>query len=119
MTSLPFPFAARWGRTASSRNGEAGAIPLMLMAKPRHRGHRGPENAKRYFKPSPESVAEVTGLPVPGGARRRAAVRAVDGRGTSYASGAPREAGPFMVALGRLFRIIGFVHENGFWHDGP
>ena len=47
--------------------GEAGASLLMLMAKSRH---RKPENVRRYFKPSPEAIAEVTGLLAPGDARR-------------------------------------------------
>jgi hypothetical protein len=47
--------------------GEAGASLLMLMAKSRH---KKPENARRYFKPSPEAIAEVTSLLAPGDARR-------------------------------------------------
>jgi hypothetical protein len=47
--------------------GEAGASLLMLMAKSRH---KKPENIHRYFKPSPESIAELTSLLAPGGSRR-------------------------------------------------
>jgi hypothetical protein len=32
--------------------------------------HRKPENVKRYFKVSPEAIAEVTGLLAPGCAIR-------------------------------------------------
>jgi site-specific recombinase XerD len=39
--------------------GEGGASLLMLMAKSRH---KKPENVRRYFHPSPEAIAEVTGL---------------------------------------------------------
>ena len=41
----------------------------MLMAKSRH---MKPENVRRYFKPSPEAIAEVARLPAPGDARRGA-----------------------------------------------
>ncbi|MGW3655277.1 tyrosine-type recombinase/integrase [Streptomyces sp. NPDC005151] len=47
--------------------GEAGASLLMLMAKSRH---KKPENVRRYFKPSPEAIAEVTSLLAPGDSRR-------------------------------------------------
>jgi hypothetical protein len=40
---------------------------LMLMAKSRH---KKPENVRRYFKPSPEAIAELTSLLAPGDARR-------------------------------------------------
>ncbi|MEV6483308.1 site-specific integrase [Streptomyces sp. NPDC051576] len=46
--------------------GEQGASLLMLMAKSRH---KKPENARRYFKPSPETIAELTSLLAPGDAR--------------------------------------------------
>jgi hypothetical protein len=39
----------------------------MLMAKSRH---KKPENVRRYFKPSPEAIAELTSLPAPGGSNR-------------------------------------------------
>jgi hypothetical protein len=39
----------------------------MLMAKS---SHRKPENVRRYFKPSPEAIAEVTSLLAPGDSRR-------------------------------------------------
>lgn len=39
----------------------------MPMAKSRH---KKPENVRRYFKPSPEAISELTGLPAPGDARR-------------------------------------------------
>ena len=45
----------------------AGASLLMLMAKSRH---KKPENVRRYFKPSPEAIAELTSLLAPGDARR-------------------------------------------------
>jgi hypothetical protein len=47
--------------------GEQGASLLMLMAKSRH---KKPENVRRYFKPSPEAIVEVTSLLAPGDARR-------------------------------------------------
>ncbi|SFF91452.1 hypothetical protein SAMN05216251_13711 [Actinacidiphila alni] len=40
-------------------SGDQGASLLMLMAKSRL---RKPENVKRFFKRSPESIAKVTGL---------------------------------------------------------
>jgi hypothetical protein len=39
----------------------------MLMARSRH---MKPENVRRYFKPSPEAIAEVTSLLAPGDRRR-------------------------------------------------
>jgi hypothetical protein len=39
----------------------------MLMAKSRH---KKPENVRRYFKPSPEAIAELTSLLAPGDSRR-------------------------------------------------
>lgn len=39
-----------------------GASLLMLMAKSRH---RKADNARRYFKPSPEAIAEVTSFLAP------------------------------------------------------
>jgi hypothetical protein len=39
----------------------------MLMAKSLH---RKPENVRRYFKPSSEAIAELTGLLAPGDSRR-------------------------------------------------
>ncbi len=39
----------------------------MLMAKSRR---KKPENVRRYFKPSPESIAESTSLLAPGGSSR-------------------------------------------------
>jgi integrase len=47
--------------------GEQGASLLMLMAKSRH---KKPENVRRYFKPSPEAISELTSLLAPGDARR-------------------------------------------------
>ncbi|MEU5160102.1 site-specific integrase [Streptomyces sp. NPDC020875] len=47
--------------------GERGASLLMLMAKSRH---RKADNVRRYFKPSPEAIAELTSLLAPGDARR-------------------------------------------------
>ncbi len=47
--------------------GEAGATLLELMAKSRH---RKPENLKRYFKPSPQALREITSLLAPGADRR-------------------------------------------------
>ena len=38
----------------------------MLMAKSRH---KKPENVRRYFKPSPKAIAELTSLLAPGDAR--------------------------------------------------
>jgi hypothetical protein len=56
-----------WRHSGLTHLGEAGASLLMLMAKSRH---RKPENVKRYFKPSPEAIAEVTSLLAPEGGRR-------------------------------------------------
>jgi hypothetical protein len=39
----------------------------MLMAKSRH---KKPENLRRYFKPSSETISELTSLLAPGDARR-------------------------------------------------
>lgn len=47
--------------------GEPGASLLMLMAKSRH---KKPENVRRYFKPSPEAIAELTSLLAPRDTRR-------------------------------------------------
>jgi hypothetical protein len=47
--------------------GEAGASLLMLMAKSRH---KRTENIRRYFKPTPEAIAELTSLLAPGDGRR-------------------------------------------------
>ncbi|MCA1222886.1 tyrosine-type recombinase/integrase [Streptomyces sp. 8L] len=47
--------------------GEQGASLLMLMAKSRH---KKPENVRRYFKPSPEAISELTSLLAPGDSRR-------------------------------------------------
>jgi hypothetical protein len=47
--------------------GEQGASLLMLMAKSRH---KKPENVRRYFKPSPEAIADLTSLLAPGGINR-------------------------------------------------
>ena len=56
--------------SALTHLGEHGASPLMLMAKSRH---MKPENVRRYFKPPPEAIAELTRLLAPGGSNRRAA----------------------------------------------
>ncbi|GAA2266514.1 hypothetical protein GCM10010149_03490 [Nonomuraea roseoviolacea subsp. roseoviolacea] len=53
--------------SAQTHLGEARASLLMLMAKSRH---KKPENRRRYFKPSPDAIAEVTALPAPGDRRR-------------------------------------------------
>ncbi|GGQ23057.1 hypothetical protein [Streptosporangium pseudovulgare] len=47
--------------------GEQGASLLMSMAESRH---KKAENVRRYFKPSPDAVAELTSLPAPGDTRR-------------------------------------------------
>jgi hypothetical protein len=47
--------------------GEQGASLLMLMAKSRH---KKPKNVRRYFKPSPDAIAELTSLLAPGDSRR-------------------------------------------------
>jgi hypothetical protein len=39
----------------------------MLMAKSRH---KRTENIRRYFKPTPEAIAELTSLLAPGDGRR-------------------------------------------------
>lgn len=46
---------------------ELGASLLMLMAKSRH---RKPESVRRYFKASPEAIAELTSLLAPRGTSR-------------------------------------------------
>lgn len=56
-----------WRYSGLTHLGEAGASLLMLMAESRH---RKPENVRRYFRPSPEAIAEVTGLLAPGDAWR-------------------------------------------------
>lgn len=48
--------------------GESGASLLQLMAKSRH---RRPENLRRYFKPSPQAMRELTALLGPDADRRR------------------------------------------------
>ncbi|WP_240771778.1 hypothetical protein [Nocardia sp. CS682] len=48
--------------------GEAGASLLELMAKSRH---RKAENLRRYFKPSPQAMRELTSILGPGAERRR------------------------------------------------
>ncbi|WP_433226557.1 hypothetical protein [Microtetraspora malaysiensis] len=53
--------------SALTHLGEAGASLLMPMAKSRH---RKPENLRRYFKPSPDAIAELTSLLAPGDTRR-------------------------------------------------
>ncbi|MBE9376176.1 site-specific integrase [Saccharopolyspora sp. HNM0983] len=53
--------------SALTHLGEAGASLLLLMAKSRH---KKPENLRRYFKPSDQALAEVTGLLAPGDSRR-------------------------------------------------
>ncbi|GLP64353.1 hypothetical protein TUSST3_09730 [Streptomyces sp. TUS-ST3] len=53
--------------SALTHLGEQGASLLMLMAKSRH---KKPENVRKYFKPSPESIAELTSLLAPGNATR-------------------------------------------------
>ncbi|WP_256260381.1 hypothetical protein OH786_36890 (plasmid) [Streptomyces atratus] len=50
-----------------TRLGEQGAPLLMLMAKSRH---KKPENVRRYFKPSPEAIAQLTSLLAPGDRKR-------------------------------------------------
>jgi integrase/recombinase XerC len=57
-----------WRHSGLTHLGEAGASLLMLMAKSRH---KKAENVRRYFKPSPESIAELTGLLAPGLSRGR------------------------------------------------
>ncbi|ALV49430.1 MULTISPECIES: tyrosine-type recombinase/integrase [Streptomyces] len=53
--------------SALTHLGEQGASLLMLMAKSRH---KKPENVRRYFKPSPEAISELTSLLAPGDAWR-------------------------------------------------
>ncbi|MCX4750318.1 site-specific integrase [Kitasatospora sp. NBC_01287] len=56
-----------WRHSSLTHLGEAGASLLMLMAKSRH---KKTENVRRYFKPSPEAIAEVTSLLAPGDSKR-------------------------------------------------
>jgi hypothetical protein len=58
---------AEFRRSSLIHLGEQGASRLMLMAKSRH---KKPENVRRYFKPSPEAIAELTSLLAPGGINR-------------------------------------------------
>lgn len=53
--------------SAVTHLGEQGASLLMLMAKSRY---KWPENVRRYFKPSPEAISELTSLLAPGDAGR-------------------------------------------------
>jgi integrase len=53
--------------SALTHLGEQGASLRLLMAKSRH---KKPENVRRYFKPSPEALAEITSLLAPGDSRR-------------------------------------------------
>jgi hypothetical protein len=53
--------------TSSFGTVQAGAGLLLLMAKSRH---KKAENVPRYFKPSPEAIAEVTRLLAPGDRHR-------------------------------------------------
>jgi hypothetical protein len=53
--------------SALTHLGEQSASLLMLMAKS---WHKKPENVRRYFKPSPEAIAELTSLLAPGGGNR-------------------------------------------------
>lgn len=53
--------------SALTHLGEQGASLLMLMAKSRH---KKPENVRKYFKPSPEAIAELTSLLAPGNTQR-------------------------------------------------
>lgn len=53
--------------SALTHLGEQGASLLMLMAKSRH---KKPENVRKYFKPSPEAIAELTSLLAPGDSQR-------------------------------------------------
>jgi hypothetical protein len=47
--------------------GEQGTSLLLLMARSRR---KKPEVVRRYFKPSAEAIAEVTGPLAPGDSRR-------------------------------------------------
>jgi integrase len=53
--------------SALTHLGQQGASLLMLMAKSRHKKL---ENVRRYFKQSPEAIAELTSLLAPGGSNR-------------------------------------------------
>lgn len=66
-TSSPHTTSADTSHSALTHLGEQGACLLMLMAKSRH---KKPENVRRYFKPSPEAISELTSLLAPGNARR-------------------------------------------------
>lgn len=60
--------------SAQSHLGEQGASLLMITAKSRR---KRPENVRRYFKPSPEAIAELTSLlalATAGAERRRGSV---------------------------------------------
>lgn len=63
----PHTASADTSHSSLTHTGEAGASLLMLMAKPRH---KKPENVRRYFKPSPEAIAELTSLLAPGDSQR-------------------------------------------------
>ncbi|WP_225860917.1 tyrosine-type recombinase/integrase [Streptomyces triticiradicis] len=53
--------------SALTHLGEQGTSLLMLMAKSRH---KKPENVRKYFKPSPEAIAELTSFLAPGNSAR-------------------------------------------------
>jgi phage terminase small subunit len=65
--SHPHTASADTSHSSLTHLGEQGASLLMLMAKSRH---KKPENVRRYFKPSPEAIAELTSLLAPGDGRR-------------------------------------------------
>ncbi|OUD04251.1 hypothetical protein CA983_05020 [Streptomyces swartbergensis] len=56
-----------WRHSGLTHLGAAGASLLMLMTKSRH---KKPENARKYFHPSPEAIAEITQPPRACGSRR-------------------------------------------------
>lgn len=65
--SHPHTASADTSHSSLTHLDEQGASLLMLMAKSRH---KKPENVRRYFKPSPEAIAELTSLLAPGDGRR-------------------------------------------------
>lgn len=63
----PHTATAKTSHSGLTHLGEAGASLLELMAKSRH---RKAENLRRYFKPSPQAMRDLTSLIGPGADRR-------------------------------------------------
>lgn len=86
--------AARTLQRRLSRQGEQGASLLMIMAKSRH---KKPENVRRYFKPSPEAISELTSLLAPATADDEA--HTVRRKGMPAVSSLPARTGACMPTV--------------------